>query len=110
MRQDNYKNSRPEPSTRQGAVHRRYRGQVPAEIGQVDRFRSDVQLARHDTNAPACDYLGRKRTEGKSRGEAIRCLERLLIRAVYQTLKTSPALTQEQTPGQASALASPRGS
>ena len=102
-----------------------------AEIGPVDRFRSEAQLARHcgvapleassgrtqrhrldrggnrQLNAalyriaitqsryhpPARDYLERKRNEGKSRREAIRCLKRLLIRAVYQTLKASPALT-----------------
>jgi transposase len=102
-----------------------------AEIGPIDRFRSDAQLARHSGVAPleassgrtqrhrldrggnrqlnaalyriaitqaryhtpARDYLERKRAEGKSRREAIRCLKRLLIRAVYQTLKASPALT-----------------
>lgn len=102
-----------------------------AEIGPIDRFRSDAQLARHSGVAPleassgrtqrhrldrggnrqlnaalyriaitqsryhgpARDYLERKRSEGKSRREAIRCLKRLLIRAVYQTLKTSPTLT-----------------
>jgi transposase len=102
-----------------------------AEIGPIDRFRSDAQLARHSGVAPleassgrtqrhrldrggnrqlnaalyriaitqsryhppARDYLERKRSEGKSRREAIRCLKRLLVRTVYQTLKTSPALT-----------------
>lgn len=102
-----------------------------AEIGPVDRFKSDSQLARHAGVAPleassgrtqrhrldrsgnsqlnaalyriaitqaryhpaARDYLERKRAEGKSRREAIRCLKRLLARVVYQTLKTSPALT-----------------
>jgi transposase len=102
-----------------------------AEIGPVDRFKSDAQLARHGgvapleassgrtqrhrldrggnrqlnaalyriaitqsrCYAPARDYLERKRAEGKSRREAIRCLKRLLIRVVFNTLKTSPALT-----------------
>jgi transposase len=102
-----------------------------AEIGPIDRFRSDAQLARHGGvapleassgrtqrhrldrggnrqlnaalyriaitqaryYAPARDYLERKRSEGKSRREALRCLKRLLIRAVYQSLKASPALT-----------------
>ena len=83
-----------------------------AEIGPVDRFRSDAQLARHSGVAPleassgrvqrhrldrggnrqlnaalyriaitqaryhppACAYLERKRSEGKTRREAIRCL------------------------------------
>ena len=38
-------------------------------------------------------YLERKQAEGKSRREAIRCLKRLLVRVVFNTLKASPALT-----------------
>ena len=102
-----------------------------AEIGPVDRFKNDAQLARHSGVAPlqassgktqrhrldrggnrqlnaalyrvaitqaryhpdAKAYLERKRAEGKSRREAIRCLKRLLVRVVFQTLKTSPTLT-----------------
>jgi transposase len=102
-----------------------------AEIGPIDRFRSDAQLARHSGvapleassgksqrhrldrggnrqlnaalyriaitqaryHAPARDYLERKRSEGKSRREAIRCLKRPLARVVFNTLKASPALT-----------------
>ncbi len=102
-----------------------------AEIGPVDRFKSDAQLARHSGVAPleassgriqrhrldrggnrqlnaalyriaitqsryhagARAYLERKQTEGKSRREAIRCLKRLLVRTVFNTLKASPALT-----------------
>jgi transposase len=102
-----------------------------AEIGPVDRFKTDAQLARHagvapleassgrtqrhrldragnrQLNAalyriaitqarsypPARAYLERKRSEGKSRREALRCLKRLLARIVFNTLKTNPALT-----------------
>ena len=102
-----------------------------AEIGPIDRFNNDAQLARHSGVAPleassgriqphrldrggnrqlnaalyriattqaryhpaARAYLERKQSEGKSRREAIRCLKRLLIRTVFNTLKTSPALT-----------------
>jgi transposase len=102
-----------------------------AEIGPIDRFKSDAQLARHGGVAPleassgriqrhrldrggnrqlnaalyriaitqsryhpeARAYLERKKAEGKSRREAIRCLKRLLVRAVFNTLKASPALT-----------------
>ena len=102
-----------------------------AEIGPIDRFRSDAQLARHGGVAPldassgrtqrhrldrggnrqlnaalyriaitqaryyppARDYLERKRAEGKSRREALRCLKRLLARVVFNTLKASPVLT-----------------
>ena len=102
-----------------------------AEIGPIDGFKTDAQLARHGGaapleassgksqrhrldrggnrqlnaalyriaitqagyHAPARDYLERKRSEGKSRREALRCLKRLLVRVVFNTLKTSPALT-----------------
>jgi len=102
-----------------------------AEIGPIERFKSDAQLARHSGVAPleassgrtqrhrldrggnrqlnaalyriaitqaryhppACAYLERKRAEGKNRREAIRCLKRLLVRVVFNTLKESPALT-----------------
>jgi transposase len=99
-----------------------------AEIGPIDRFKSDAQLARHSGVAPleassgriqrhrldrggnrqlnsalyriaitqaryhpqARAYLERKQAEGKSKREAIRCLKRLLVRVVFNTLKTSP--------------------
>ena len=102
-----------------------------AEIGPIDRFRSDAQLARHGGVAPleassghtqrhrldrggnrelnaalyriaitqaryhpdVRAYLERKRAEGKSRREALRCLKRLLARVVFKTLKANPALT-----------------
>ena len=102
-----------------------------AEIGPIERFKSDAQLARHGGVAPleassgrvqrhrldrggnrqlnaalyriaitqaryhpdARAYLERKQAEGKSRREAIRCLKRLLVRVVFNTLKASPALT-----------------
>jgi transposase len=102
-----------------------------AEIGPIDRFQTDAQLARHSGVAPleassgrtqrhrldrggnrqlnaalyriaitqaryhtpAREYLERKRSEGKSRREALRCLKRLLVRVVFNTLKASPALT-----------------
>jgi transposase len=102
-----------------------------AEIGPIDRFRTDAQLARHSGIAPveassgrtqrhrldrsgnrqlnaafyriaitqaryhagARAYLERKKAEGKSRREAIRCLKQLLVRVVFNILKASPALT-----------------
>jgi transposase len=102
-----------------------------AEIGPVERFRSDAQLARHSGVAPleassgriqrhrldrggnrqlnaalhriaitqarchvdARAYLDRKKAEGKSRREAIRCLKRQLARVVFNALKTNPTLT-----------------
>ena len=102
-----------------------------AEIGPVDRFKNDAQLARHSGVAPleassgrvqrhrldrggnrqlnaalyriaitqsryhpaARAYLERKRAEGKSRREAVRCLKRMLVRVIFNTLKANPALT-----------------
>src|SRR6266404_794528 len=54
-------------------------------------YRIAITQARY--HPAARTYLERKQAEGKTRREAIRCLKRLLIRAVYQSLKTSPALT-----------------
>ena len=54
-------------------------------------YRIAITQARYHPAARA--YLERKQAEGKSRREAIRCLKRLLIRVVFNTLKGSPALT-----------------
>ena len=53
-------------------------------------YRIAITQSRYHPGARA--YLERKRAEGKSRREALRCLKRLLARVVYQTLKASPAL------------------
>jgi transposase len=104
---------------------------ILAEVGPVDRFKTDAQLARHGGVAPleassgrtqrhrldrggnrqlnaalyriaitqaryhpeARAYLERKRSEGKSKREALRCLKRQLVRVVFNTLKANPALT-----------------
>src|SRR5947208_2853695 len=101
------------------------------EIGPIERFETDAQLARHAgvapleassgkhrrhrldrggnrqlncalhriaitqgrVHPPAPAYLERKQAEGKSRREALRCLQRQLARVVFNTLKASPALT-----------------
>jgi transposase len=54
-------------------------------------YRIAITQSRYHPAARA--YLERKQTEGKSRREAIRCLKRQLARTVFNTLKTSPALT-----------------
>jgi transposase len=102
-----------------------------AEIGPIERFRTDAQLARHGGVAPlqassgrtqrhrldrggnrqlncalhriaitqarvhpaARAYIARKKAEGKSNREAIRCLKRQLARTVFNTLKADTALT-----------------
>ena len=52
-----------------------------------------IAITQARVHEPARAYLEHKRAEGKSRREAIRCLKRLLVRAVFQTLKANPALT-----------------
>ena len=54
-------------------------------------YRIAITQSRHHPGARV--YLERKQAEGKTRREAIRCLKRLLARAVFNTLKTNPALT-----------------
>jgi len=54
-------------------------------------YRIAITQSRYHPAARA--YLERKTAEGKSRREALRCLKRLLARAVFNTMKTSPALT-----------------
>jgi transposase len=54
-------------------------------------YRIAITQARYHPAARA--YLERKQAEGKSKREAIRCLKRILVRTVFNTLKTSPDLT-----------------
>ena len=54
-------------------------------------YRIAITQSRYHPGARA--YLERKQADGKSRREAIRCLKRLLVRTVFNTLKASPALT-----------------
>jgi transposase len=86
----------------------RHSGVAPlqASSGRVQRHRLDrggnrqlnaalyrIAITQARYHPPARAYLERKQAEGKSRREAIRCLKRLLVRVVFNTLKTSPALT-----------------
>jgi len=86
----------------------RHSGVAPLEAssGRIQRHRLDrggnrqlnaalhrIAITQARVHPGARAYLERKKAEGKSRREAIRCLKRLLVRVVYQTLKTSPALT-----------------
>jgi transposase len=52
-----------------------------------------IAITQSRCHPAARAYLERKQAEGKTRREAIRCLKRLLARAVFNTLKASPALT-----------------
>jgi hypothetical protein len=62
-------------------------------------------LAPTRSHPAACAYLERKRAEGKSRREAIRCLKRLLARVVFNTVKASLALDIGATLARAGRLA-----
>ena len=53
-------------------------------------YRIAITQSRYHPDARA--YLARKQAEGKSRREALRCLKRLLARAVFNTLKSEPRL------------------
>jgi transposase len=86
----------------------RYSGVAPLEAssGRIQRHRLDrggnrqlnaalyrIAITQARIHPSARAYLERKRAEGKSRREAVRCLKRLLVRVVFNTLKASPALT-----------------
>jgi len=86
----------------------RHSGVAPLEAssGRTQRHRLDrggnrqlnaalyrIAITQSRYHAGARAYLERKQAEGKSRREAIRCLKRLLVRIVFNTLKASPALT-----------------
>jgi transposase len=86
----------------------RHSGVAPLEAssGRIQRHRLDrggnrqlnaalyrIAITQARAHEPARAHLERKRAEGKSRREAIRCLKRLLVRTVFNTLKAEPALT-----------------
>jgi len=86
----------------------RHAGVAPLEAssGRVQRHRLDrggnrqlncalyrIAITQARYHPPARAYIARKQAEGKSRREAIRCLKRTLARIIFNTLKTSPALT-----------------
>jgi transposase len=85
----------------------RHGGVAPLEAssGRIQRHRFDrggnrqlnaalyrIAVTQARIHPAARAYLERKRAEGKSRREAIRCLKRQLARVVFNTLKASPAL------------------
>jgi transposase len=86
----------------------RHGGVAPLEAssGRTQRHRLDrggnrqlncalhrIAITQARVHPPARAYLERKKAEGKSNREAIRCLKRQLARTVYTTLKSEPPLT-----------------
>jgi transposase len=75
---------------------------IPASSGNRTRLRLDrggnrqlncavhrIAVTQSRVHAPARDFLARKRAEGKSTREALRCLKRHLIRRVWRLLSDS---------------------
>ena len=56
---------------------------------QINAALHQIALAQKRWHPPAQAYLERKRTEGKSSRQALRCLKRQLARPVWQALKTA---------------------
>jgi transposase len=76
---------------------------IPASSGNTQRHRLDqggnrqinaalhrVIVTRARCHAPTRDYIERRRHEGKSTREAIRCLKRYLARRVWHLLQAAP--------------------
>lgn len=70
-----------------GAVQRHRLSRLGNRQLNVAFYRIAVTQAR--MHPPARAYLAKKRAEGKSTKEAIRCLKRHLVRAVWQVLRAS---------------------
>jgi transposase len=79
---------------------------IPGSSGQTIRYRVDrsgdrqlnralrmILVTRCRTHPPTIAYIERRIHEGKTRREANRCLKRLLVRVVFNTLNAGPALT-----------------
>lgn len=91
---------------------------IPASSGRRDRHRLDrggnrqlncalhrIAVTQGRMHEPAKVYLDRKRAEGKSRMEALRCLKRQLARVVWQALRDgSPSLPDSRNLRPADAL------
>jgi transposase len=76
---------------------------IPASSGQVVRHRLDrggdrqlnralhtIVIVRRRTDPTTRDYLARRRSEGKSTREAIRCLKRFIARHLFRLMEGLP--------------------
>ena len=76
---------------------------IPASSGNTQRHRLDqggnrqinaalhrVIVTRARCHPPTRDYIARRRSEGRSSREAIRCLKRYLVRHVWRLLQAAP--------------------
>lgn len=75
---------------------------IPASSGKTERHRFDrhgnrqlnaafyrIALTQARVHPGARAYLAKKRSEGKSSAEALRCLKRLLVRVVWRALQSA---------------------
>jgi transposase len=78
---------------------------IPASSGRTNRHRLNrggdrrancalhqIALVRASSDPRTKAYLAKKRAEGKSTREAIRCLKRAIAREIYKTLTNPPAV------------------
>lgn len=81
-----YAGTAPVPAS-SGASHRqRFNRRGNRQLNAALHRIAVTQLRIHQ---PAKDYVAKKRAEGKSKTESIRCLKRQLSRVVFATLKTT---------------------
>src|SRR5688572_17010573 len=84
---------------------------IPASSGNTQRHRLDrggnrqinaalhrVIVTRARCHPPTRDYIARRRSEGKSTREAIRCLKRYLARRVWQLLQPAGPIKEKLSP------------
>ena len=83
---------------------------IPAQSATSTRVRLDrggnrqlnaavhrVAVTQMRIHPPAREYITRRLSEGKTKREAIRCLKRHLVRAIYNTMTTTPTATPLDT-------------
>jgi transposase len=81
-----YAGTAPVPAS-SGASHRqRFNRRGNRQLNAALHRIAITQLRIHE---PAKDYVAKKRAEGKSKPEAVRCLKRQLSRVVFTTLRTT---------------------
>ena len=81
---------------------------IPASSGRTDRHRLDrggnrqinaaihrIAVTRARCDPQTQDYIARKKAEGKTNRDAIRCLKRHLARRVWNLLRTPTPITGE---------------
>jgi transposase len=77
---------------------------IPASSGQVIRYRLDrggdrrlnralhtIAIQRSRTDPETIAYIARRKSEGKSLRDALRCLKRYLARSLFRTLEAASA-------------------